>query len=70
MHDYPSGRLSKEQFQDFHERFFPSGDPSEFVGYFFEAFDTDHNGNINFTEFISPLSLISQGDPDKKLRCA
>ena len=70
MRDYPKGRLSKDEFRRFHERFFPSGDPSQFSEYFFKVFDTDHNDEINFREFIVPLSLTSRGDPVEKLECA
>ena len=70
MRDYPSGRLSREEFRRFHKRFFPSGDPSQFAEYFFGVFDTDDNGEISFKEFICPLSLTSRGNPDEKLECA
>ena len=36
----------------------------------FRAFDTDHDGTINFSEFISCLSTFSsKGTPEEKLRC-
>jgi Ca2+-binding EF-hand superfamily protein len=67
--DYPNGRLNKEEFRRFHQRFFPYGDPGQFAEYFFNVFDTDNNGEINFKEFICPLSLTLRGDPDEKLKC-
>ena len=70
MQDYPNGRLDREQFSRRLEQFFPSGDPSRFAQYFFDICDLDQDGAINFKEFICPLSLISRGDPDQKLKCA
>ena len=67
MRDYPEGRLSKNEF---HERFFPSGDASQFAEHLFDVLDTDHNGEIDFKEFIYPLSLMSRGDSDEKIKCA
>ena len=69
MRDYPKGHISKDEFKDFHERFFPSGDASQFAEYFFDVFDTDLNGEIDFKEFIRPFSITSRGDPDEKLKC-
>ena len=70
LKDFPDGRLNRKEFADFHKRFFPSGDPSEFAEYFFDAFDSDRNGEINFREFICAFSLTSRGNPDVKLKCA
>ena len=70
MRDYPKGYISKDEFGGFHGRFFPSGDSSQFIEYFFDVFDTDHNGEIDFKEFIRPFSITSRGDPDEKLECA
>jgi len=70
LRDYPSGRLNREQFRHFHQRFFPYGDPGQFAEYFFSVFDTDQDGEISFKEFICPLSLTLRGDPGEKLECA
>ena len=70
MRDYPNGRLSREDFTLFCGRFFPSGDPSQFAEYLFDVFDTNQNDEIDFKEFIIPLSLTSRGTQDNKLKCA
>lgn len=70
MQDYPNGRLNREEFVLFFERVFPSGNPSQFAEYLFGVFDADHNGAIDFKEFILPLSLVLRGTPDEKLQCA
>ena len=34
-------------------------DPSEFAEYAFDAFDRDHNGEIDFKEFVCVFSFVS-----------
>jgi len=36
----------------------------------FNAFDANHDGNINFQEFVTSLSVMTRGDPSEKLEFA
>ena len=66
--DCPSGRLSMEGFTATFMEFFPSGNAESFVKQVFHSVDTDHNGTVDFKEFICALSVLSRGTPQQKLK--
>ncbi len=41
-----------------------------FLRYAFDTFDADHNGTIDFEEFLLAVSATSQGDLDERLSVA
>jgi len=64
MEECPSGKLSKNQFNTMCEHFFPYGYASNS---FFSLFDKNHDGVIEFDEFINALSVTTKGSLEEKL---
>ncbi|XP_039271475.1 visinin-like protein 1 [Styela clava] len=69
--DYPSGHLTKKQFQAIYRDFFPD-DPKRknFAEKLFQTYDQNNDGTIDFREFMIALSLISKGTVKQKLALA
>jgi len=68
--DCPSGQLDMDGFKRLYETEFPFGDPGPLSEYLFNAFDQNHNGQIDFKEFLTALSVTSRGDIHAKLEWA
>jgi Ca2+-binding EF-hand superfamily protein len=63
----PSGAINK---RDFKELMKGVGVQDPFLqDLIFGTFDRDKDGNINFKEFVTGLSVITRGSPDEKLEC-
>ena len=69
MKDCPNGLLTEQGFIKIYTQFFPNGDPTKFASLVFRVFDENHDGAIEFEEFIRALSITSRGNLDEKLNC-
>uniref|UniRef100_A0A914UTC5 EF-hand domain-containing protein n=2 Tax=Plectus sambesii TaxID=2011161 RepID=A0A914UTC5_9BILA len=63
----PSGHVDQLTFRHVFEQLFPQGNAETYADFVFETFDLDHNGSINFEEFVRALSTLSRGTLDEKL---
>ncbi|TWW63162.1 Kv channel-interacting protein 4 [Takifugu flavidus] len=66
----PSGVVNEDTFKDIYAQFFPQGDASTYAHFLFNAFDTDHNGNVSFEDFVMGLSILLRGTVQEKLNWA
>ncbi|XP_014404914.1 PREDICTED: Kv channel-interacting protein 2 isoform X7 [Myotis brandtii] len=66
----PSGIVSEENFKQIYSQFFPQGDSSTYATFLFNAFDTNHDGSVNFEDFVAGLSVILRGTIDDRLNWA
>jgi EF hand len=64
----PSGLIGKTEFKTVMQQM---GVSDEFLqDLIFQVFDENGDGNINFQEFVTALSVMTRGDPNEKLECA
>ena len=61
--------MHSKGFQKIYKQFFPQGDPTDFASYVFKVFDENHDGSIEFHEFIKAPLITSRGNLDEKLEC-
>lgn len=68
LHDCPEGTLDKKQFVKLYTQL-EQGDKrvDKYAEFVFVAFDTDHSGKIEFTEFLVAFNIRSKGKIDDKL---
>jgi len=68
LHDCPEGILDKKQFIKLFIQL-ESGEKKveKYAEFVFSAFDTDHSGKIEFTEFLIAFNIRSKGKLEDKL---
>lgn len=63
----PQGVINKEEFKEVMKQM---GVVDSFLqDLIFNVFDDNKDGNINFQEFVTALSVMTRGDPNEKLEC-
>ncbi|XP_034456888.1 visinin-like [Hippoglossus hippoglossus] len=66
----PTGRISKEEFQNIYSKFFPDSDANTYAQHVFRSFDTNDDGTLDFKEYIIALHMTSTGKTTRKLEWA
>ncbi|XP_060948374.1 visinin-like [Limanda limanda] len=66
----PTGRISKEEFQNIYSKFFPDSDADTYAQHVFRSFDTNDDDSLDFKEYIIALHMTSTGKTTRKLEWA
>ena len=67
MNDHPSGTMKKADFIEIIKTAYPSVDASKLGKCVFRLYDTNHDGVIDFTEFMVINHIMSSGTPEEVL---
>jgi len=70
IEDCPNGKLTPMKFQQMYSLFSPSGNVEQFSDYVFRSFDIDHDGFIDFREFMLAIGVTSSDSAEEKLKWA
>ncbi|CAF3031998.1 unnamed protein product [Rotaria socialis] len=70
IRDYPSGKLDRKQFIEVYRQFYPQGKAGNFCSLAFNAFDRDHNGIVDFNEFLTAIALTMSSEIKDRLDLA
>ncbi|MEQ2228260.1 hypothetical protein ILYODFUR_007148 [Ilyodon furcidens] len=66
----PSGRITKEEFQNIYRKFFPDSDANTYAHHVFRSFDANDDGTLDFKEYIIALHMTATGKTTSKLEWA
>merc|ERR1740124_1498636 len=70
IHDYPDGRMSRDQFMDIYTKIYKSGSAERLAEHIFRSFDTNGDDEICFKELMCCFSVTSRGSVREKLEWA
>jgi Ca2+-binding EF-hand superfamily protein len=61
-----NGELDKKNFTRFYKELMPNhSNADKFCEFVFKAFDKDHSGSIDFTEFLLSFSITARGNVEE-----
>ncbi|XP_029050937.1 neuronal calcium sensor 1-like isoform X2 [Osmia bicornis bicornis] len=63
----PRGAVTTNDLKPVYAKLFPLGEPSKYAQIVFNAFDRDRDGIVSFSDLLTEISLITNGDTDQKL---
>ncbi|XP_017283157.1 recoverin [Kryptolebias marmoratus] len=66
----PTGRITKQEFQNIYSKFFPESDANTYAQHVFRSFDANDDGTLDFKEYIIALHMTSTGKTTSKLEWA
>ena len=67
----PSGKLKPVKFARMYSTdFFPLGNADQFCDHVFRVFDIDHNGFVDFKEYMISIDVIVGGSAEEKVKWA
>ena len=66
----PSGKLKPMKFASMYSDFFPHGNANQFCYHVFRVFDIDHNGFVDFKEYMISIDVIVGGTAEEKVKWA
>lgn len=67
LRDCPNGKLNKIQFVEMYKKYLKQDKAEAFCKLAFSAFDTNHDGSIDFDEFLLCIAAMSQADLNQRL---
>ncbi|CAF1127595.1 unnamed protein product [Rotaria sordida] len=70
LRESPTGKLNKKQFVEAYKKFYSGGKADSYCQLAFSMFDANHDGVIDFNEYLLAVAATSQGDLDDRLEVA
>ncbi|XP_003744989.1 neurocalcin-delta A-like [Galendromus occidentalis] len=67
---FPDGKMGGDDVEKLYTALFPYGTPARFREHVFRMIDADHDGEIDFREFLTCLAVVMNGNSEQKLRRA
>ncbi|XP_029655018.1 neuronal calcium sensor 1-like [Octopus sinensis] len=64
----PGKKITLELFISMYKNIFPTGDPTKFANYVFNAIDKNKDGAIDFSEFIIAVNILRSTEDETKLQ--
>merc|ERR1712198_457691 len=65
--EHPNGKLKRKDFRDMMTKAIPKKDARKMEKHVFRMYDDNHDGVIDFTEFILVFHILSEGTPEDVL---